>query len=364
MKKGFLKTASLILSIVLLFAGCGSAGQRPQAVLLKTDLNDATFTFTYGELRKVLPGDKLAMLFENVNEKTDDKTVSMSYYELVSKFGKEEYFDALTALIPDSQLALLTANQQEALDYFNGLINDLKATGEPAVTYSEDFKIDYSGVVFKDKNGNEAENQDELCAAFRIYCDTALKNSADFLMNSSEPTAFGADLTDIIGPRGEKTASMLALGDLYTPEGGYPIYSSVIPTLSYDIDESGENAKDENGEFIFVPTEYQRTIVMNVKADENSVKKAFYVSDNDVFLDEMKKAESYMTVKSITVGFAPCKITANINGVNDKMTSAVYEKNMIVTLDITFTGSLAQYGELTVEFPCTSMLEYTFGWQE
>ena len=41
---------------------------------------------------------------------------------------------------------------------------------------------------------------------------------------------------------------------------------------------------------------------------------------------------------------------------------ATYEKNMIITANITFTGALAQYGTMIVEFPCTSSLTYNFGW--
>ena len=30
---------------------------------------------------------------------------------------------------------------------------------------------------------------------------------------------------------------------------------------------------------------------------------------------------------------------------------------------ITFTGALAEYGNVIVEFPCTSSLTYNFGWE-
>lgn len=367
MKKRAVKITGIFLVLVMMvamFAGCGETAERPKAVELKTELNDASFTLSYGQLRTVIPGDQLAALFENVNEKTDDKTISISYYELVSRFGKTDYFDDLVSLLNEDELKALTANGQQVLEYFNTLINDIKMNSGPAVTYNEEFKIHHGDEVnFKDKNGKLLENQDEFKAAFRIYADMALKNIGDYLMNSSEPTKPGDDLTDIIYPMGLADASKLTLSDLYAEEGGYPIYSSVIPTLAYDLDESGENAKDENGEFIFIPTELQRTIVMNVKPNLNSVEKAFSVREKSGIEEELKKAEAYMTVNSFDIGFKPCKITAGIDAVTDRMTSAVYEKNMVISADVTFSGSLAKYGDVIVEFPCTSTLTYKFGWQ-
>ena len=77
MKKNVMRILSLVLVVVMMvtaFAGCGSEVTRPTAVTVKTDLQDVNFEFTYGELKKVLPADKLATLFENTNSKTDDKT--------------------------------------------------------------------------------------------------------------------------------------------------------------------------------------------------------------------------------------------------------------------------------------------------
>ena len=70
-----------------------------------------------------------------------------------------------------------------------------------------------------------------------------------------------------------------------------------------------------------------------------------------------------MKLNSFEIAFAPCRITAGINAVNDEMAYTTYEKNMIITANITFTGSLAEYGTVLVEFPCTSSLTYNFGWQ-
>ena len=71
-----------------------------------------------------------------------------------------------------------------------------------------------------------------------------------------------------------------------------------------------------------------------------------------------------MTLNSFEIAFKPCKITAGINAVNDEMTYVTYDKNMVITANVTFTGALAQYGNVIVEFPCTSQLTYNFGWKE
>lgn len=371
MKNKIVKITGILLVLVLMIstlAGCSSKKvERPVPAQLKTDLKDASFTLSYGQLRTVLPADKLASLFENTNEKTDDKTVEISYYEMISKYGNEEYFNDLMALVSESDIAELTANQQQVLDYFNTMINDIKATGTPKVSYYENFWINHGDdVKFKDENGNELPDQDIFRAAFRIYADTALQNIGDFLMNSEEATEHNADLTDILYVLGSKTASSLTLDDLYTEENGYPIHSSVIPTLVNDLDEKGNNAKYEEGELkgenIYVASELYRTIVVNVKPEEASVKKAFSVREKDGIAAELKKAEKYLKVNSFEIGFNPCKITTGIDAATDLMNYITYDKNMVITANVTFNGELAKYGNVIVEFPCTSSLTYNFGW--
>ena len=182
-------------------------------------------------------------------------------------------------------------------------------------------------------------------------------------------TDFNEDLTNIIYPLGEKSASTLALTDLYTETDAktgvvtYPIYTSVVPTLVHDLDEKGNNAEDEDGEYIFVPSEIYRTICIMVKPEEASVTKAFSIREKDAILKHFDVAKDYMTVNSFDIAFAPCKIMAGFNAVNDQMTYATYEKNMVITANVTFTGALAEYGTVVVEFPCTSSLTYNFGWE-
>ena len=372
MKKNVMRIIAVVLAFAMLtvsFAGCSTSEvERPVAVESKTDLKDVAFKFTYGELKEILPGDKLATLYENFNKKTDDREVELSYYELVSKYGSEEYFNDILALISDEEWAQFTGNQQEVLDYFNGMINDIKTNGTARVSYYEDFWINHGdGVVFKSEDGKELPDQDKFRAAFRIYADTALKDIGSFLMNrgQEEATEFKADLTDVIYPLGEKTASTLTLNDLYTDEATntFPIYTSVVPTMVYDLAEDGSNLEDEEGEYVFVPSELYRTINIVVKPEEASVKKAFTIREKDGIMEQFKVAETYMILNSFEIAFTPCKITAGINAVNDEMAYTTYEKNMIITANITFTGTLADYGTVVVEFPCTSSLTYNFGWQ-
>ena len=392
MKKNVMRILSLVLVVVMMvtaFAGCGSEVTRPTAVTVKTDLQDVNFEFTYGELKKVLPADKLAVLFENTNSKTDDKTVKISYYELVSKFGGEEYFKDILALVSDEEWAQFTGNQQGILDYFNIAINDIKQNQKEDAAYitlDEAFWINHGGsegknedgstnydnvkVFFRDTEGNLLDNQPELRAAFRIYADMVLKDISSYLMDDGgEAIEASSDLTNIIYPLGEKSASTLALTDLYTETDAktgvvtYPIYTSVVPTLVHDLDEKGNNAEDEDGEYIFVPSEIYRTICIMVKPEEASVTKAFSIREKDAILKHFDVAKDYMTVNSFDIAFAPCKIMAGFNAVNDQMTYATYEKNMVITANVTFTGALAEYGTVVVEFPCTSSLTYNFGWE-
>ena len=82
MKKNVIRIIAVVLAITMLavsFAGCSTKEvNRPVAVETKTDLQDVYFEFTYGELKEILPGDKLATLYENFNKKTDDRVVKLS----------------------------------------------------------------------------------------------------------------------------------------------------------------------------------------------------------------------------------------------------------------------------------------------
>ncbi len=373
MKKTIFKSVAVILVLVMMvsvFSACGgkSVVDRPKEAKIKTDIGDVIFTFTYGDLRKVLPGDKLANLFENTNKKTDDKTVSLSYYELVSKFGGEEYFDDILKLIPKEDMQKFTSNTKEVLAYYNALINGIKAdSSKVRVSYRESFWINHGdGVVFTDLDGKEIEGQKELRAAFRLYSDTALKGIGDYLNNKGQDDAkFGADLVNEMYVFGNKKASTLTVADLYTDAEAkiYPAYTSLTPTLQFDLDEKGDNAKDEDGEYIFVSTDWYRTVSICVKPEEASVKKAFSVREEKDVLKYFDVAKEYMTVNSFEIEFNPCYITAGINAVSDEMTYCTYDKNMVVTMNVTFTGALEKYGTVLVTFPCTDQMVFDFGWK-
>lgn len=378
MKKVILKTVSLMLVLVLmvsLFSACGGskAVERPVEAKIKTDIGDVRFTFTYGDLRKAgMAGDKLATLFENTNKKTDDKTVTLSYYELVSTFGETEYFDNILALIPEEEFAKFSENAETVLGYFNNLINNIKsgADGSVRVSYREEFWINHGdNVVFKDADGNALpdDQQKELRAAFRLYADNSLKGVGSVLKNKEQDkaTEYGADLTNEMYVFGSKTASALTVSDLYTDKENkiYPAYTSVVPTLAFDLDEKGNNAKGEDGEYIFVPTEWYRTINICVKPEEESVNKAFSTRTQDEILKYFDVAKAYAKVNSYEIEFEPCYITAGINAVNDNMTYCTYQKNMVVTMNVTFTGALEKYGTMLISFPCTNQMTFDFGWK-
>ena len=74
MKKNVMRIIAVVLAFTMLtvsFAGCSTSEvERPVAVESKTDLKDVAFKFTYGELKEILPGDKLATLYENFNKRS------------------------------------------------------------------------------------------------------------------------------------------------------------------------------------------------------------------------------------------------------------------------------------------------------
>ena len=83
MKSISLRFLSIVLAVTLIactFSACSnpfeSKEELPVEVKVKTDLRDPTYTFTYGELKGVIPLEKLAPLFENYKEKNDFANIS------------------------------------------------------------------------------------------------------------------------------------------------------------------------------------------------------------------------------------------------------------------------------------------------
>lgn len=368
MKK--IKAVALILTAVMLvtmLCSCSVSDllskdeKTPEAVTVKTDLKDAVFTFTYKELKETLTAEKVAAIFEDFDELNDDVTIDMSYNDIVNRFEggeDDEDFKKMMALCTGEELAQLTDNSAEVLEYVVNALNGAKAK-KPVVEYSEGFWTDKGSIIFT-QNGEESDSRIKQAAKYFEYFVT--KGAGDFLSDSengkSGKTEQGADLTDIMYLYGEEAACRLTMDDV----------ESVISSLAYDKEAYKEHYTDENGREktrdAVAVTGITRIVKIKLKNTDEAVLKAFSVRDKSVVLDEMKKASDYISVDDYNIAFDGCTITLTFNAVTDNILTAEYDRNMDITTEVTGVGSLEHLGTQNLSFKCTDRVNYHFGWAE
>lgn len=355
MKSKVKKIVSAIILLAMLtamFSSCSAEKifnknvAEPVAVSVKTDLKDAVFTFTYGELKGVLPQDKLGSLFEEYDKLSDDVTIDMTYNDIAGRFEEgSDIFNAVMDLLSAEEKAMLTNNAEDALAYFVEKINYAKEQ-KPIVDYKESFWTDSGSIEFSKDGKNNDDGKLKTAAKYFDYFVT--KGVGEYLENSKNGktgvTEKGTDLTNIIYLYGDKKACSL------TKDNVAAVYSSV----QYDM---VKNSDDED-----VPTAATRIIKIVLKDDEASVKNAFSLRGKENILKEMKKAANYFTVDDYNVGFNGCTIVATFNAVTDNLITVRYEKNMKISTVVNGVGSLEYLGSQDLSFNCTDCVEYRFGW--
>lgn len=348
--KKFTKVLCILMTLTLLtglFASCdlspSADAEEPVAVSLKTDLRDAMFTFTYGELKTVFGTnnrDKLAKLFEDYDELEDNVTIDLNYNDIFSRYNSDpDLFNGILNLLSAEEKAKLSANSNEVLAYYVNAIQRAK-DDRPIAEYRESFWTDDDSIRFT-QNGTESDKK--LKNAATLLKEMMLKKIGDRLLNGS--TEAGEDLTDIVYLHGSDRACLL------TPEDVVSVISSVTPVY--------KTASDDTK----VVTELTRTVTIILKDADASVEKAFSKLDKAVILEEMKKSEEYFSVTDFDVQYNACKIVAVFNAATDNLIEVTYEKNMIVDAPVTGVGTLAPLGTQALTFQCTNSMYYKFGWE-
>lgn len=349
------KTVSILLilaMVTVMFSSCSvdkllkNDAQEPVAVTVKTDLKDAVFTFTYGELKGVLPQDKLGSLFEEYEKLSDDITIDLTYNDLCNRYEEgSELFNSVMDLLSSDEKAQLTNNAEAVLNYFVEKINYAKAE-KPIVEYKESFWTDSDSIYFS-QNGKESDSKIKTAAKYFDYFVT--KGVGNYLSDENNGvtgiTEKGDDLTNIMYLYGDKKACALKMDNVVA------VYSSV----QYD---TVKNSDDEN-----VPTAATRIVKIVLKDDEAAVKNAFSLRGKEGILKEMKKGSDYFTVDDYNVAFDTCTIVATFNAVTDNIITVSYYKNMAVSTVVNGVGSLEYLGSQDLTFNCTDCVEYHFGWE-
>jgi hypothetical protein len=268
MKKNSLKiiSALVLLSLIIgLFSSCSNPfkteTELPEEVSLKTDLNDPSYTFTYGELKTVIPLEKLAPLFENYKEKDADSEITLSHNEIVTRFSPNvmkdngETLEGIWSLATDEEMKATTANKKLVVDYFNKIANGIKKNVPPKTSYNESFWTDDStdSITFTKDNKEIDKSSDEykaLRSAAIVYkkyvVDGAVNSLLGHLKNEKGDTENVLDLrsdssekiNDILYLWGEKDVSRLTYDDIETA------ISSVKPDIkTVEVEENGKKSR-------------------------------------------------------------------------------------------------------------------------
>lgn len=355
MQSKVMKTVCVLLAVLFAMAALtacdvsiGKQDETPEpvAVTLKTDLHDAMFTFTYGELKSVLPADLLANLFEDFEEKNDDTAIQLNYNDIKARYSGNqkdpELFNKVMALLDDSERAALQANRAEVLDYYTRVANAVK-TQKPQTEYKEDFWVSDSTIKFVDANGTEADENSAIAKSARLYKDFIMDGLKDALPHGTTKAA--EDLNDIVYLKGSDLVSAITLADIDA------IYSSVTATTE-------KNSAEQD-----VVTELTRTVEIHLKNDEAAIRRAYTLRDPADVLSKLNRPENSFTVTEANATPFDCVITATFNAATDELISLSYDKNMKVTARLTGEGSLAPLGTQTVNFDCGGNMYYHFGWE-
>lgn len=353
MQKRVWKIGCLVLVLALCaaaFSGCelslsANAGPEPVAVTLKTDLRDARFTFTYGELRDLIDAETLSNLFEDYENKTDDVTVELGYYDLRARFGgQEDVFNAVMGLLDEADLAALNGNRTEVLAYYTELANAVKAQ-KPETIRSESFWVDDGTITFTDEAGNVQDDGSPISKAARLFKDMSMQGISSVLPEN-ETLAAGTDLKDLLYLYGSDDLTALTDADLEAA------YSSVNETTEKDSEEND------------VVTELTRTVELHVKPETQSILRAINVRDEAAVLEKLNRPENSFTINGYEMAFTSLTVTATFDAATDELLTLSYDRTMHVTATVTGEGTLAPLGTQTVEFDCGANTYYQFGWAD
>ncbi len=226
---------------------------------------------------------------------------------------------------------------EEVLNYFNGIVNDLKAS-KPAMYYRYEKNVP-DGSIKITKAGQE--NAEEIDASLSAINDGA-KGVKDMILSDigeqSGDIAMGADNSEYLLVKGESWVSQLTIGDID--------YASMK--------EIGDN--------------YFIEIVFNdieTNGDDSALRKAFDLRDKEEILasDEFAKTAEYLKFNDYDVAYSGCKITATVNRLTNELVNLNYYKAANVTAHMTGAGTFADYGDISVIFTLEDKAYYEINWE-
>lgn len=247
-----------------------------------------------------------------------------------------EVFSTEEAVYTESKTPVANTSE-EVLNYFNGIVNDLKAS-KPAISYRYEKNVPDGSIKVTKTGAENEEGYDESLESI----NKAAKGIKDMILTdigeTSGNVAMGADNSEYLFVKGESWTSKLTVSDVD--------YAT--------IKEIGDN--------------YYIEIVFNDiedNGDDSALRKAFDLRDKDEILasDEFAKTAEYLKFNDYDVAYSGCKITATVNRLTNEITNLNYYKAANVTAYMTGAGTLAEYGDVSVIFTLEDKANFDVNWE-
>ncbi len=153
-------------------------------------------------------------------------------------------------------------------------------------------------------------------------------------------------------------------------------------------DEKGNYVADENGEIVtqryvsdnilhFTISYFDTRVTATVEKDDGTTEDVTEIvpadaatvesvfgepADKDAVLAAFDAVKDYIQVTDYSVDYTNCRIVADVSLDENIVSFVRFEKHMTVTAQATCQGALADYGDVTVVFPLTKNIGYSFSY--
>ena len=227
-------------------------------------------------------------------------------------------------------------SSEEILNYFNGLVNDIKVE-RPAMYYRFELNVPNGSLKVTKAGQEDAEQVDESLSAINDAAKAVKDLMLENIKKQSGDIAFGADNTDVLLVKGESFASKLTVDDIK--------YATMT----------------EIGDEYFITIEFN-------DIEEADAKKvlgnAFSLRDKADILnsEEFAKTKSYLELQDYTVTYSGCKITATVNRLTDEITRLEYFKPANIKVSAKGQNTFQSHGDLSVLFTLEDKAYYEINW--
>ena len=226
---------------------------------------------------------------------------------------------------------------EEVLNYFNGIVNDLKAS-KPAMYYRYEKNVPDGSIKITKAGQEDAEEIDASLSAINDGAKGVKNMILSDIGEQSGDIAMGADNSEYLLVKGESWVSQLTIGDID--------YASMKEIGDNNFIEIVFNDIETNG-------------------DDSALRKAFDLRDKEEILasDEFAKTAEYLKFNDYDVAYSGCKITATVNRLTNEIVTLEHYKAANVTAYMTGAGTFADYGDISVMFTLEDKAYYEIKWE-